>query len=257
MRLYVIKPLVPIVLILAGIAAFPDEPLSFRTEFQDVPPKYVSENGQNTGISYEIMKFVEERSGYRFLYEQLLVPLARVSRNMETGFMDIQFGLQKTPERERNMIFGSALYDVQIVGVMRIDDPESFASLSDIVRAKAKVLVPNGTGAASALSLVPDLAFDDGARSAAADLEMLRRGRGKILIYHNLTINYLLSAPENATDFRKVQIDFEGNPGFDDVAQYIVYSTGFPEEARLRIERVIAEAKASGELGRITDKYLK
>ncbi len=245
------------VLLLYAFAAFSQDTLSFRTEFQDVPPKYCIVNGVSSGISYEIMKFVEEKSGYHFNYEERMVPLARVSRNMETGVMDIQFGLQNTPERERTMTFGPALYDIRFVGVMRADDPDTYASLSDIVRSKVKVLVPSGTGVAAALRLVPDLVLDEGARSAEADLAMLRYGRGKILIYHNLTVNYLLSLPENAGIFKKVLIDFEGREGLVGVSQYLVYAKDFPASAQDRINRIIAEAVESGELAKITGKYLR
>lgn len=251
------KPILLPAMLLLCLSAFADDVPSFNTEFQDVPPKYVFINGKSSGISYEIMTYVERKSGYRFAYEERLVPLSRVGKNMETGAMDIQFGMQKTQERERTMVFGPKLYDVRIVGVMRIGDAHSFATLSDIVRAKATVLTPNGTGTAAALRMVPGLILDDGARTAESNLEKLRGGRGEIFVYHNLTVNYLLSFPENGGYFKKVPIDFEGREGFVDVAQYLVYAKGFPEEARARIDRIIAEATANGELARITEKYLK
>jgi ABC-type amino acid transport substrate-binding protein len=228
-----------------------------KTEFQDVPPKYVIQDGISSGISFEIMKYVEQKSGYRFIYEESLVPLARVSKNLENGSMDIQFGLQKTPEREKNLIFGPVLYNVRILGVMRVDDPDTFRSLSELVQKQIIVLTPYGTGCASALSAVKGLIVDDGGRSAAANLEKLFNGRGKILIYHNLTINYLLRLPEFEKTFRTVDIDFESNEGFNDVAQYLAYSKNIPDTVRNRINEIIAEAVANGDLARITRKYLE
>lgn len=250
-------------MILAGLSALAVHPASaqsgtgLRTEFQDVPPKYVIQNGVSSGISFEIMKYVEKKSGYRFVYKENLVPLARVSKNLENGIMDIQFGLQKTPERERNMIFGPALYNVRIIGVLRADDPDTFESLSELVRSKETVLTPFGTGCASALRAVKDLSVDDGARTAEANLDKLANGRGKIFIYHNLSVNYLLEFGEYEKLFRKVDIDFEDNDGFVDVAQYLVYSKKIPADIRERIDGVLAEAAANGDLERITGKYLK
>jgi len=252
-----IKRATACITLILGVMAFSEDLTAFKTEFQDVPPKYIVANGTSSGISYEIMKLVGEKSGYRFEYEEKLVPLARVSRNLGIGLTDIQFGLQKTRERERTMTFGPALYGIEYVGVMRANDPDSFDTLSDLVRGKAKVLTPSGTGASAALRTVPGLILDDGAQSAEAELAMLRSGRGKILVYHNLTLNYLLSLPENAGLFKKIKIDFEGRSGFVNIAQYVVYSRDFPDEARERINRIIAEAIESGELAGITDKYLQ
>ncbi len=230
---------------------------ALKTEFQDVPPKYSVENGVSSGISYEIMKLVERKSGYSFEYVPNLVPLARVSRNLENGTMDIQFGLQKTPEREKNMVFGPALYKVKIIGVMRKDDADTIAKISDLVNDGEIALTQFGTGAAAGLKGIPGLIVDDGAVDVHANIQKLLAGRGKIIIYHNLTLNWAIASSRFGDKLRTVELDFENDPDFVEVYQYLVYSKKVPQTIIDDINRAVALVAESGELQEITEKYLK
>ncbi len=245
------------ILLLTCVSLFGDDDRRLKTEFQDVPPKYIVDNGNPSGISYEIMRLIERKSGYTFAFSNALVPLPRVSKNLADGVMDIQFGLQKTPERERTMVFGPKLYGVSMVGIMRRDDPVTYEKISDIVSRKEIVLTQFGTGAAALLKGVPDLIVDDKATNIELNVEKLLRGRGKVLIYHNLTVNYILKSSKYKDLLRKVEISFEGNVDFTDVDQYLVYSRKVPQSTILAINKAVAEAMASGEIQQIADKYLK
>jgi ABC-type amino acid transport substrate-binding protein len=236
---------------------FSDGTRVLRTEFQDVPPKYIVENGISSGFSYEILKTVEAKSGYTFEYVSKLVPLARVSKNLEVGEMDIQFGLQKTPEREKAMVFGPALYKVTIIGVMRKDDADTIEHISDLVKRKDIALTQFGTGAAAGLKGIPGLIVDDGAKDVEANIQKLLAKRGKIIIYHNLTLNWVIASSKLKDKLRIVDLDFEDDPDFVEVYQYLVYSKKVPQNVMNDINRAVQEVIDSGELQTITDKYLK
>lgn len=227
-----------------------------KTEFQDVYPKYFVKDGVPSGISYEIMRLVERNSRFTFEYSGSLVALGRVSNDLSAGVMDIQFGLQKTPERESSMVFGPPLYSVRIVGVMRADDPDSISSIADIVGGKHVVLTQLGTGAAMVLRSIPGLRLDDAAKSVAVNLEKLLIGRGKILLYHNLSVNAVLADPGNAGKFRLVEINVSGYKDLESADQYVVYAKHVPPSTVAEINGVIEALRKSGELGRITEKYL-
>lgn len=242
--------------LIACVAAWGEPKIVLKTEFQDVFPKYVVKDGVPSGISYEIMRLVERNSRFTFEHSGSLVALGRVSNDLSLGVMDIQFGLQKTPEREASMIFGPSLYSVRIVGVMRADDPDILRSIADIVAGGHTVLTQIGTASAAILAGIPGLRLDDGAKSVAVNLDKLLLGRGKILLYHNLSINAVLADPKNAGKFRLVEIDVSGYKDLESADQYVVYAKQVPPSIQAEINAVIESLRESGELGRITEKYL-
>lgn len=231
-----------------------------RTELQDVPPKYVINNdGTISGLSYEIMKLVEKKSGYRFTFDNMLIPLARVMYDIGESSIDVEFGVQRTPEREKKMIFGPSLYQVKIIGVVRADDNVDFRSISDLARLgpNGMILTQNGTGVAATLKAIKGLNIDDGSRSAEASLDKLAAKRGRVVIYHDLTLYFFLSQPKYAGKFKIIDIDYEGNLNLSDSHHFVVYSKKLSHRIVNDINRVIAVIEKSGELKKLTDKYLK
>jgi ABC-type amino acid transport substrate-binding protein len=242
-------------LVFIALLAYPQSPYELKTEFQDVPPKFVQDGEGYSGISYEVMRLIESKSLYAFTFDKRLVSIARVTRNLSNGVTDIQFGLQKTPEREKTMVYGPSLYTVRIVGVVRIDDNATAASLMELIREKATILTQSGTATAEWLHNIPGIIIDDGARTPEANLEKILTGRGTILIYHDLTVNHILKKPKYAGKFRRVELDVDSVRGLGSENQYVVYSRKVPKEIREDINRIIEEARMSGELSAITDKY--
>ena len=96
-----------IVLILIAIffftaLSFAQEKKELKIEFQDIPPKYLTNSdGSYYGLCYEIMKVIEKKSGYAFIYPKAVFPIKRIQTDLENGSEDIQLGLTRTPERER------------------------------------------------------------------------------------------------------------------------------------------------------------
>ncbi|MBN2811152.1 MAG: transporter substrate-binding domain-containing protein, partial [Spirochaetales bacterium] len=205
--------------------AYSQETILLRTEFQDVLPKFVISDGVSSGISFEIMKLIERKSRYRFVHKESLVPLARVVAGLESGYMDIQIGLQKTPEREAKLVFGPELYSVRLVAVVPKDSLiGNTVSIRDLIASRSTVLTPFGTGASSILRAIPGLLVDDQARTAEANMEKMLSMRGSILIYHDLSLAYLMAKSRYAGLLRVVDIDSSGYAGFEPLGQFIVYS---------------------------------
>ncbi len=252
-----LKSLISCVLAIIALPLGADDTHRLKTEFQDVPPKYIVEKGVPSGLSYEILKLIETKSGYTFVYQDKLVPLARVSKNLEDGITDIQFGIQKTSERERGMIFGPILYKVKLIGVMRKDDVTEILSLPELVEQKAVVLTQYGTGAAASLKTVSGLMVDDQATSVDMNIKKLLAGRGKIMIYHNLTLNYVIRASKYKDLLKMVELNFGESTDFVDIGQYLVYSKKTPQRVMDDINQAVRDASDNGELQSITDKYLK
>lgn len=237
-------------------SAFSQETILLKTEFQDVLPKFVVQDGVSSGISYEIMKLMEKRSSYRFDYKERLVPLARVVAGLESGYMDVQIGLQKTPEREAKLVYGPELYSVRLVGVVPINSPLiDRVGIDDLIALKSVVLTPFGTGASVILRAIPGLQVDDQARTAEANMDKLLSVRGSILIYHDLSLNYLMARSKYDRLLRFVEIDSSGYAGFDPLGQYLVFSVKVDSSVVADLGELVNTLRRSGELEAITGAY--
>jgi ABC-type amino acid transport substrate-binding protein len=144
-----------------------------------------------------------------------------------------------------------------MIGVMRKSDPDCVNRLSTLIARSETALTQIGTGAATALKSIPGLIVDDNATSVDMNIQKLLTNRGKILIYHDLTLNYVIAKSPYRDKLRMVELDFEGFAGFTEVGQYLVYSVKVPQRVQDEINHAVKDAERTGELRAITDKYLR
>jgi ABC-type amino acid transport substrate-binding protein len=232
-----------------------------RTEFQDITPKFFRlSDGRYAGLSYELMQMIQRRSGIEFRFSDEPVPISRVTMNLERGTVDVQIGLQKTAERERTLVFGEPLYRVRTVTLVKADDPVDFSSLADLKKlgaSKGTILTIWGTGIAGILRTIPGLVVDDSAKRVEDALHKLIKGRGRVLIYHNLSMIYAAKKGDYAGRTRTIDIDYGDNQLLNESYQYVVFSRNADPEIIRKVNRVIRESRSDGELERITSKYLR
>jgi polar amino acid transport system substrate-binding protein len=101
------------------------------------------------------------------------------------------------------------------------------------------------------------LSVDDGVKSVESGIEKLTEGKSRISIYHNLSINYILSLSEYRNKVRRIELDFGNNRFLEKTYQYIVFSKKVSTETVTLVNRIIREKRKSGELEKITAPYLK
>lgn len=231
-----------------------------RTEFQDIIPKFIRlPDGRFTGISYDLMMMIQRRSGIVFSFPDAPVPISRVVMNLERGETDVQIGLQKSVEREKTLVFGEPLYSVKTVALMRANDTADFSSLDDLKRfgpGRGAVLTVWGTATAAILKSMHGLAVDDSAKTVEDAIHKLAIGRGRVLIYHNLSLVHVLKTSAYAERLKIVAVNYGNSCLLSDARQYVVFSNKTDPQIVRRINRAILESRADGELERITSKYL-
>ena len=172
----------------------------------------------------------------------------------------MQIGIQKTAEREKTMIFGEPLYRVRTICLVRTNEVVDFASLDDLRRLgpeRGRVLSVWGTGIASILRNTPGLAVDDSAKTVEDAIHKLHIGRGRVLIYHNLSLVYAAKKGQYEGKIRAVDIDYGKNPLLTDSYQYVAFSKRSDPAVRKIVNDAVRAARAEGELDRITSKYLR
>jgi len=176
---------------------------------------------------------------------------------LEKNNTQIQFGLQKTPEREKTLIYGEELYKIKIVGLVSNKNTYNIESISDLKKYKNEItiLTQYGTAVDTALKKIGGLNIDSGSKSLENSMEKLLLGRGQIIIYHDLSINHLLKKEKYKNKFKIINIDFEGNKDLEEVGQYVVFSKKVPIKTRDEINQVIRKLKQEKKVTEILKKY--
>ncbi len=245
-----------IIFIILLKAIFSNTNYILKTNLQEVPPKFImSSDGKISGISYEIMKKIEQNSIYKFNYLKELVPINRVIYNLKNGDTDIQFGLQKTAEREKYLVYGSELYKIKIVGLIKKSSQIDIKSIEDLKNKNIVILTQYGTAVDTALKKINGLKIDSNAKSLENNMNKLFADRGQIIIYHDLSIYYFLSKPQYRDKFKVIEIDFKGNKELSEVAQYVVFSKKVSLKVIKDINTNIETIKKNGELKKIVNRY--
>lgn len=229
-----------------------------KTDLQDVPPKFfINKKNEVRGVSYEIIKLIEKNSNYRFVFEKKLVPISRVTYDLGRGITDVQFGLQKTKERETQFNYGQELYGIKIVGLVSKITSLSINKINDLKNnGNITILTQYGTAVDASLKQIKGLKIDDGSKSLENSIEKLLLNRGQIVIYHDLSINYIISNfPQYKDKFKVISIDFGDNKELADVGQFIAFSKKVPRNIIKDLNEIIIKLKENGEIEGILKKY--
>ncbi|WP_319779263.1 transporter substrate-binding domain-containing protein [Maridesulfovibrio sp.] len=116
-------------LLLMPTCAFAKKKLIFATD--SFPPFYYPKNGSPAGIQYELAKIVFNRMNTNF--KIIFVPWKRALMMAEAGKVDGVFGLRKTKERERWLIYPEEpLMHITAVIFKHADDPFEYKGISSL-----------------------------------------------------------------------------------------------------------------------------
>lgn len=245
---------VPMVLVSVGAGA--QTKTELRIDLQDSPPKYMlAADGKASGLCIEIMRLLEAKGDFRFVYDASYTPSKRIESKLRSGEADIHFGWAKNPEREAFLNYGNDLYVNRFVGAVRINDKVDFNTATDLINLgeRGQVLAVFGIASTGHLQKIPGLKVDDGGKTLAANLEKLAGGRGRVFVYHQLGISYELQLPQNKDRFKMVKIDWENNTSLHDTPQYVVFSKKLPADIVAKVNAALTRYKP--EIDALVRKY--
>ena len=101
--------------------------LEIKTAAQDSPPKYFLQgDGNMSGICIDILRAIEAVDPQlRFSGENRMLPFKRLQLYLESGELDVFFGLKKTASRNEKFYFSRLpLYPLKYVIAVRNEDTE-------------------------------------------------------------------------------------------------------------------------------------
>lgn len=225
-----------------------------RTEFFDAKPNYMQNKDKTfTGLSYDLMKLVENDTGIKFIYPSEFVPLKRVVANLQVGATDIQFGLALIPEQEKSLRQVETMYSVSFSAIARKGETLTFKTMEDFSMLKKSdhVLAVFGTTIASLLKENTNITVDDGGKDFDENITKLIGGRGRVFVSNNMTISYFMKYSPYREKLTVVGKDL--NP----ISHYISFSQKVDPKLIERVESSVKKLKKNGSWQKVIDSYLK
>lgn len=228
-------------------------PLRLRSAAQSgANVKYALDTPAQPGICAEIAAAVQ-RADAGLLISGLTqpVPLRRLELMLSKNEIDVFFCMLQSARRRQLMRFLPVpLYKVRHVLALRLDDgraPVGWDELRAFARRKP-VLVAQGSQLALTLQQA-DVAYTEAARSDHDALQMLLRGRTDAVYGQDMSLRRAL---REAGLEGRVRLS---NQVYEEEVQYAVVSRELPDAVVERLTERLRQLGASGELGRIVDRY--
>jgi polar amino acid transport system substrate-binding protein len=226
-----------------------------KTNLQDSTPKYIQNAGVFSGLGIDIMKAIEKiDSGIKFTYPESFIPFARISSSLETGAIDVFFGMVKSEEREKQFVFvNPPLYATHNKMVVRKDDPiANIKSYNDIraLGADGIILVDFGTAHQKLLENEKDLRIDASGKNRKENLLKLMNKRGRF--YYSTDMGLIGTIKEENLENK---VRFLPHVFLEDF-QYAAFSKSVPAATVLRVQKAIEMLSKNGELTKIRAKYV-
>lgn len=230
--------------------------VELRTAAQPNTPKFYRINGQQTGISYDIIQAIQRVDPtLRFTGYEQEIPTKRIEAMLEQGQLDVYVGFLITPARQRRFDFIDVpLFSPQARLISRKDDPLTIQSLAELLPLGKDgiVLTTRGTPLVEELQqLQPGLLIDAGTDDNELNLQKLRRKRARAFYQFDFMLAHALRQTGLAD-----QVRWQPYRGNSEI-QYMAISRNVPAETRQRLQQALEKLHAKGELQRIYQKYLQ
>lgn len=217
--------------------------------------KYDATDSARPGICIEVIQAMEKADpGLKFTGLNVHASTVRILRMLETHEIDVFVGIGRTPERENRFTWLSpAVFSAHPYLYVRAEDSANFRSMEEITRLKNNntILVNFGTVQDEYLQAFPGLNVDRGGTDTQKNLQKLMLGRGRFYFGSDLNTQPVINSMGIKTFVRPLSVPF---PAADN---YVVMPKNLDPAVHLRLQNALKKIAASGELERISQKYLK
>lgn len=222
-----------------------------RTEFQDTPSKItIDSNGKVGGITMDIIKMIEKNSNYRFKYENSDVTLFRIEDDLLKNRIDIYFGMLKSSEREKDVIFVEPLYDINYIAITAIGNKKEIKTMEDLKKESQKKPVLTIFGSVIGEFLMAQgIKSEAGAKSVDANLQKLISKRADYLVYHDIALYYFIKSSKYKDKFKVLDLTIKKD------TLWLVTSKKVDKNTLLDLQIIIKKLKEKDEWKNLMKKY--
>ena len=223
--------------------------MELKTVYQkDAPPRYINERGQVFGICVDIINtlntILRERN-IRIVTIDNDMPFVRLRKHLESGEIDVFFGLTKNKEREKLYRYANQLYEIHYTFAKLKSNPFEYtgeASLKDKV-----VGALRGSNSAKIISRIQGVEVNL-VNTIPQSFEMLMLKRIDMIYYHNLGLEWNIKQSEYRNDLKLVI-----NP-YVSAHQYMAFSKNVSSDI-VQVEEVLSSMSEDGTIAKIMEKY--
>lgn len=226
--------------------------IALKTAYEDIEPKFMKgSDGKITGLCVELMDLITKDTGITFSSPNTFAAKKRFQADLESGAIDVMFGMKKDAEREKIYVFGEPLYSIKYVALARKSDPVVIKDVQDIPKLGQDSVVMTVFGAASVEFLKgKGLNVDDGSKDVDQGIAKLVEKRGRFFIYQNLSTMFVLNRSQYKNDVKVIPMDI------DNYDHFVAFSKTVSPDTIKKIAASIQKLKKSGAWQKVTDKYL-
>lgn len=227
--------------------------LEIRTMSQDgYTGKFNISNAVRPGMMVEIIHAIERMDpALKFSGLDVLGTLKRIEYFLDSGSIDVFFGLAMTERRIDDLIFiYPPLYQTTYQLAARMDDTAKIEHFEDLRRLDGVGIVLVNASEHYIQDLTAQgLALDQSGVSTVINLKKLIHGRGRYYFASTLSIVEEIAAMNVADTVKLLPAKFFPT----DV--YVVFSKQAPTEMIMRVRKALSALEKSGELKQIVGKY--
>jgi ABC-type amino acid transport substrate-binding protein len=228
-------------------------PLTLRTVTQEgSAPKFIETGSTVTGLCPEMLAALERiDKGLRFQIDPRPTPIKRIESELRDGRIDVVCALLETSQRnEMAYRVSTPLYVLQERLVGRRDDAGVIQGLHDLAQAGDLVVTQSGASYADKLRRAGVQVIETPGGSAVA-LRNVANKRARFYYTNDLTGAYYIHNEGLAEQLRLHPGVIQSSPSYLWAAHQLDANT------QRRLEQAVAQARRSGELERIYQRYVR
>lgn len=218
---------------------------------ESLPPKWFWQQGKLDGECPSILAALEQAEPrLHFTGTANFASVPMIEHGLETGRVDCACALLDTPARRQIAQPSSQpLYMVRHKVAVAARDNAEVRTLDDLVRLKAIVATSRGAGYAEELRAL-GLEVDDSTGDNLVNLKKIIAGHGRFFYMNQMTLEWIVREHRLEDKIRILPAVLKEEPIY-----FWVSKQTDPNAARL-IEQTLQKLHASGELGRINQRWL-
>lgn len=217
---------------------------------ESLPPKWIQQDGQSTGVCPDVLAAIariEPRIRFTGLDDIRSVPV--IEQNLRTGTADIACALLSTPTRhEIATAIAQPLYVTRQRLAAAADDPADIKSLDELARLKPLVNTSRGAGYVELLR-ERGITVDDSTGSNLTNLKKVLAGHGRYFYMNELTLRWLIRENGMQDKVKLMPAIFKEDP------VYLWVSKKAPHQAAPLLAAAVKKLSDSGELARIYARW--
>jgi glutamate/aspartate transport system substrate-binding protein len=238
-------------LLLAGNGAAAQSTVPVMAQ-ESIPPKWILGNGAPQGLCPDVLAAIERvEPRIRFSGYERGRSILAIEHALANGNVSAACGLMDSPGRRAIALRSQVpLYQIRLRLAAAAGDTQAIASMDDLARLKPLVNTVRGSGMIMRLRAL-GIPVDDSTGDNVVNLRKIMAGHGRYTYMNELSLLHLMRTEHLEGKIKMLPAVFDEEP------LYLWTSRKADPALAPMIDQALERLKASGELGRIYDRWAR